>query len=34
MTVYKVQQFHQINFSAPDHGLMGPNILCKIKQTK
>jgi hypothetical protein len=31
-TVYKVQQFHQTNFSTPDEGLVGRNMLCNIGQ--
>jgi hypothetical protein len=29
MTVHKVQQFHQNNFSALDDGHVGLNMLCK-----
>jgi hypothetical protein len=34
MTVHKVRQFHQTNFSAPVDGHVGRNMLCKIGQIK
>jgi hypothetical protein len=32
--VYKVQQFYQKNFKAPDDGYVGRNILEKIGQVQ
>jgi hypothetical protein len=33
VTVYKVQQFRQNNFNAPDDGSVGQNILCERIKT-